>query len=171
MAEKDIFRIGKISSISYTNGTARITYEDKSGSTSAELSFLAWEYWNPKIGEQVVTAHLPTETSRGFILGPVWHNGRRPIEGQPGIYRKEFENEQGVAFERYSAEEKSRTVKAGGCEIVMQGGTVTITGNVAISGNLTVSGWIKAGGDVTAGSISAQRHTHAGVHGETSGPH
>lgn len=165
MAEKDIFRIGKISSINYEKGTGRITYEDRGNSTSAEFSFLAWEYWMPKIGEQVLTAHIPSETSRAVILGPVWHDGRRPIEGREGIYRKEYENTQGAAFERYSAEEKKLTIQAGGCTITLSGGTIQITGN------LTVSGTVTAGGDVTAGGISGMGHTHTGVHGETSGPH
>ena len=182
MAEKDLLRIGKISSINYENGTARVTYEDRSGSTSAEFSFLAWEYWMPKVGEQVLTAHLPSETSRAIILGPVWHDGRRPVEGAEGIYRKEYESTQGVAFERYSTKDKSLTIKAGGCTMVFSGGTVQITGNMAISGDLSVSGnlsvtgnetvggAVTVTGDVTAGGISAKTHTHTGVHGETSPP-
>ena len=171
MADNGLVRIGKLSSINYEQGTARITYEDKGGSTTAEFSFLAWEYWMPKIGEQVLVAHRSSGTSSAVILGPVWHDGRRPIEGAEGIYRKEYEAEQGVAYERYSAKEKKLTIVAGGCTITMQNGTVSITGNMAISGNLTVSGTIHSGGDMTAGSISAQGHTHSGVHGETSGPH
>lgn len=167
----DLLRIGKISSINYEKGTGRVTYEDRSGSTSAEFSFLAWEYWMPKIGEQVLTAHLPSGTSRAVILGPVWHDGRRPIEGKEGLYRKEYENTQDVAYERYDADEKSLTLVAGGCTLKMAGGSITITGNLSVSGSLTVGGTITAGGDVTAGGISAMTHTHTGVHGETSGPH
>ena len=33
MADSNILRIGKISSINYPEGTARISYEDKDGST------------------------------------------------------------------------------------------------------------------------------------------
>ena len=197
----DLLRIGKISSINYEKGTGRVTYEDRSGSTSAEFSFLAWEYWMPKIGEQVLTAHIPSETSRAVILGPVWHDGRRPVEGKEGLYRKEYENTQGEAYERYATDEKTLTIVAGGCTLKLAGGTITITGNLEVSGdakingNLTVVGnesvggnqtvtgnssvggtstvgsTITAGGDVTAGGISAKTHTHTGVHGETSGPH
>lgn len=34
-------RIGKISSFNYPKGTARVTYEDKDGSTTAEFPFLS----------------------------------------------------------------------------------------------------------------------------------
>lgn len=189
MADNGLVRIGKLSSINYEKGTARITYEDKGGSTTAEFSFLAWEYWMPKIGEQVLVAHRSSGTSSAVILGPVWHDGRRPIEGAEGIYRKEYESEQGVAYERYSTKEKSLTIVAGGCTFKMEGGTITITGNLTVAGNLTVKGdenvtgnlsvdgsstvggTVTTGGDVLAGGVSAQNHTHTGVHGETSGPH
>ena len=42
--EKQYLCIGKVSSINYPKGTARVTYEDKDKSTTAEFSFLAWEY-------------------------------------------------------------------------------------------------------------------------------
>lgn len=102
MAENTL-RIGKVSSINYPDGTARITYEDKSGSTTAEMAFLAWEYWMPKVGDQVLVAHLSNGTCAGFILGPVWHGNWRPIEGFDGLFRKEFANRPGQATERYDA--------------------------------------------------------------------
>ena len=53
-----MLRIGKISSINYPKGTARVTYEYRDDSTTIELPFLAWEYWMPKIGDRVVVGHL-----------------------------------------------------------------------------------------------------------------
>ena len=85
-----ILRIGKISSINYPNGTARITYEDKDKSTTAEFSFLAWQYWMPKVGDQVLVAHQSNGTSSAVILGPVWHDDHRPPEGQEELYRKDY---------------------------------------------------------------------------------
>ena len=58
MADSNILRIGKISSINYPEGTARISYEDKDGSTTSELPFLAWEYWMPKIGAAAAGTEL-----------------------------------------------------------------------------------------------------------------
>lgn len=104
MAEsKDYLRIGKISSFNYPNGTARVTYEDKDQSTTTEMPFIAYEYWMPKVGDQVLVAHLSTGTSAAVILGPVWHDGMRPDEGFEGLYKKEYANRPGTAGERYDA--------------------------------------------------------------------
>ncbi|MCD7857726.1 MAG: hypothetical protein LUG55_08030 [Clostridiales bacterium] len=99
---ENIIRIGKVSSINYANGTARVTYEDKGSSTSAEFAFLAWEYWMPKIGDQVLVAHLSNGTSSAIILGPVWNSSNRPYTGGSGIYRKEMSNTKNKAVITYS---------------------------------------------------------------------
>ena len=78
MADTATLRIGKISSIDYPKGTAKITYEDKGDSTTAFFSFLAWQYWMPNVGDQVFVAHLSNGTCAATILGPVWHDGHRP---------------------------------------------------------------------------------------------
>lgn len=171
MNDTQVLRIGKISSVNYKNGTARVTYEDRDSSTTVELPFLAWEYWMPKIEDRVLVGHLSNGTTSAVILGTVWHEDRRPIEGAKGIYRREYEAEQGVAYERYNAEDKSFTIKAGGCTLTMKGGNIVINGSLSVSGNLSVSGTISAGGDVTSGSVSTQTHTHTGYNGETSGSH
>ena len=115
MNEQQLLRIGKISSINYKNGTARVTYEDKDGETTAEFSFLIIGheyYWNPTVGDQVLVAHISNGTCAGVILGEVWHNGHRPTEGFEGLFRREFSEELGQATERYDAngEEYSREI-------------------------------------------------------------
>ena len=55
-------RIGKISSFNFPKGTARVTYEDKDGSTTAEFPFLSWQYMMPEVGDQVLVAHLSNGT-------------------------------------------------------------------------------------------------------------
>jgi len=154
-----VLRIGKISSVNHAKGTARVTYEDRDGSTTVELPFLAWEYWMPKVADRVLVGHLSNGTTSAVILGPIWSDANRPIEGKAGVYRKEYENTQGEAYERYDASDKSLTIKAGGCTIVLKNGTIS------------VSGAISATGDITAGAISAKSHTHTAPHGETTGPH
>lgn len=150
---KDYLRIGKVSSINYKSGTARVTYEDKDNSTTAEMSFLAWEYWMPQIGDQVLVAHLSSGTCAGVIVGPVWHNGHRPFEGFDGLYRKEYANEDGVASERYDAKGKSYTLSiTGGIEIAATedltisdgaGATIQMDGQgnivIATSGTITIN--------------------------------
>ena len=188
MSDMRVLRIGKISSINYEKGTARVTYEDRDGSTTIELPFLAWEYWMPKIEDRVVTGHFTNGTTGAVILGPLWHDEHRPIEGAEGIYRKEYENEQGTAYERYSERDKSLKIVAGGVTLTLQGGTLTVSGSMVVSGSLSVNGDLTVGGkadvagaistasvsatgDVTAGGISGKTHTHRAPDGETSGPH
>jgi len=133
VADSNILRIGKISSINYPEGTARISYEDKDGSTTSELPFLAWEYWMPKIGDQVLVGHLSNGSCAGVIIGPVWHGDYQPADGREGVYRKEYSNEPGTANETYDAGAKaysqtidgtaevtateSWTIQVGGCTI------------------------------------------------------
>lgn len=101
MNDNNLIRIGKISSFNYPNGTARITYEDKEQSTTVEMPFLSWQYWMPRVGDQVLVVHLSNGSCAAMILGPVWHNGHRPPEGFKGLYRKEYSNNEGMAYERY----------------------------------------------------------------------
>ena len=144
MADNQLLRIGKISSFNYPKGTARVTYEDKDGETTPELPFVSFEYWMPKVGDQVLVGHLSTGTCAGVILGPVWHNGMRPVEGFEGLYRKEYSNKTGQANERYDAKSedfkqsitgtaaisatKAWSVQVGGAAIQLnEDGTITIT--------------------------------------------
>lgn len=149
--EKQYLRIGKVSSINYPKGTARVTYEDKGKSTTTEFSFLAWEYWMPKEGDQVVVAHLSNGTSRAIILGPVWHDDHRPPEGFEGLYRKDFNREYGKAYERYDHKAGVYTLKIGAVTVTIDAkGSVTIEADTVtvnakdtnINGNLTVQGGV-----------------------------
>lgn len=175
--------IGKVSSINYPNGTARVTYEDKDKSTTAEFSFLAWEYWMPKVGDQVVVAHFSNGRTSAAVLGPVWHNDRRPIEGFEGLYRKEYNHKQGLAYERYDAKEEaysqdvtgtteikaseSWTLKVGPCTIVVdKSGSISIT---APSGVTIDTPTVTVTGDVIASGVSLVHHTHPGDSGGTTG--
>ncbi len=133
MSETSLLRIGKVSSINYPKGTARVTYEDKSDSTSSEMSFLAWEYWMPRIGDQVLVAHLSNGTCAGVILGPVWHNGYRPVEGFKGLYRRELSTTQGKAVERYDDGGGDYSLSiTGGIEVNASGGITFSAGGSTI---------------------------------------
>lgn len=145
MAEsKDYLRIGKISSFNYPNGTARVTYEDKDQSTTTEMPFIAYEYWMPKVGDQVLVAHLSTGTSAAIILGPVWHDGYRPTEGFEGLYKKEYANRPGKAGERYDATDEAYNQSVTGTMDINSTEAWTLTVNEATvlqldpEGNITM---------------------------------
>lgn len=150
MPNIQVLRVGKISSINYQNGTARVTYEDRDGATTGELPFIAWEYWMPRVADTVLVGHLTNGTASAVILGPFWHQNHRPAEGAAGLYRKEYGTEDGQAYERYDAAIDNGVLKLGGCTIEIGGGKISIN----------APGGISVNGDVVAGGISLQSHTH-----------
>ncbi|MDC7288546.1 hypothetical protein NXH76_12095 [Blautia schinkii] len=126
MANVDPVRIGYISTIDYKNGTATVVYKECEDSVSPELPFLSDEYDMPDIDDQVIVV-TPQDTTRGLILGKVYHDGNRPVEGRKGIWRKDFK---GGGYLQYDFASRRFTV----------GGSLTVTGDLHVGGNLTVSG-------------------------------
>ncbi len=166
--DKQLLRVGRISSFNYPDGTARVTYGDKDGETTPELPFLAWEYWMPKIGDQVLVGHLSNGTSRAVILGPIWYEGHRPYNGREGLYRQEYTNTIGGDAAEYDGKTAALTIKAGGCTIVLKDGQVSVEAPAGV----TVSTTVTAATEVTAAGISLTKHTHTGDSGgSTSPPH
>ena len=162
----DVLRIGKISSIKYEDGTARILYTDRDNAVTAELPLLSFEYRTPEIDDYVLVAHLPNGAAAGIILGPFWNDNKRPPEGFQGLYRKDLDHENGKAMVRYDA-------NTGKLLLVMPDTTLEcpntlILGDLKINGNLTVTGDITATGDVVAGGISLKNHIHTCPDGSTS---
>ncbi len=105
MADQPI-RIGRVSSVNYDTGMMRVVYSDKGKEVTKELPFLNYndEYTMPKVGEQVLTAHLSNGNSRGVVVGKMWNQKNRPAESGKGIYRKEFSRSRGSAYARYEDE-------------------------------------------------------------------
>lgn len=185
MAEKDPIRIGKISSFDFKKGVAKITYEDRRDSTTVNFSMLGWgEYWLPKIGDQVMVAHQTNGSTSAVILGPVWHDGHRPPEGQEELYRKDYNRKYGDAYERYDHKaQEYKEVVTGTYDIeptkdftltvnkttiikVKADGSIEITAPAGITINTPQ---ITVTGDVIAGGISLDHHTHPGCSGGSTG--
>lgn len=101
-------RLGKISSINYTAGKARVVYEDRDDSVTSELPFLALQYNIPKVDDLVVVACFSNGTVSGVILGPVYNSANTPHEGGAGIFRQEMSNNVNEAVMSYS--EKKQTI-------------------------------------------------------------
>lgn len=106
-------RIGRISSVNYKDGTAKVKYEDRDDDTTLELSFMAWEYWMPEIDDQVLVGHLANGSVEGFILGPVWHKDHRPYAYGKHYYRHELHNTQNRAAIIYDGDENLLKFRAG----------------------------------------------------------
>ena len=65
MANSEI-RVGRVSSVNYETGMARITYWDKDETVTSEFPMLNYnnEYRMPEAGRDVIVAHLSNGTSR-----------------------------------------------------------------------------------------------------------
>lgn len=101
----DTLRLGKISTINYKDGTARVLYTDRDQAVTAELPLLSFEYRMPAIDDFVLVCHLPNGGAAGIILGPIWNDNNRPPEGKEGLYRKDFDKTAGKCFLRYDGNE------------------------------------------------------------------
>lgn len=101
----DTLRLGKISTINYKDGTARVLYTDRDNAVTAELPLLSFEYRMPEVDDLVLVCHLPNGGAAGIILGPFWNDKNRPPEGKEGLYRKEFDKMPGKCYLRYDGSE------------------------------------------------------------------
>lgn len=92
---RDIFRIGKVSSVNGANCTARVTFPDKDDMVSAELpinvigSHGTKGYWVPEVGTQVLCCFLPNSSGRGmndgFIIAGFYSLEDPPEETDPKV--------------------------------------------------------------------------------------
>lgn len=101
-------RVGKISSINYEEGTARVLYTDRDNSVTRELPFLSSEYNMPKVGDQVLVVHISSGEEAGVIIGKFWSKNNKP--SKKVTYQKEFGDKQGEAYVKY--EDGKLTIKA-----------------------------------------------------------
>lgn len=139
MADSEI-RIGKVSSVDYETGMARITYRDKDGTVTKDFPGLNFndEYHMPMPGQQVLVAHLSNGSSRGVILGPIWNKINKPRESGAEIYRKELSRKKDAAYVRYSDENGEYLVKAANVHVNGVNKTVLDGPNVEIAANIGI---------------------------------
>lgn len=105
MAEA-IVRVGKISSIDYATGKARIVYEDRDNSVTVELPISSVEDTG-LIREQdsVLVAHLSNGTANGVIIGRFHANSNPPAKGKKDLYRKDFSRNEDEAYLQYDEQQ------------------------------------------------------------------
>lgn len=140
MANSEI-RIGKISSVDYQSGMAKVTYRDKDESVTMDYPTINFndEYRMPEPGQYVAVAHMSNGSSRGVILGTVWNKKNIPQETGKDLYRKDFSRKKDAAYVRYSDETGEYLVKAanihinGVNETILDGPEVEIAANISIS--------------------------------------
>lgn len=188
-------RVGKISSVDYTSGTVRVVYEDQDDAVTRPIPLLSFEYLMPEVDDMVLVLHLSNGTEAGVVIGRPWSDQRVPPESGQGLYRKDFHNEVGKAFLRFS-EKDNETMTLHVKNLVIEAENVTAkaekdivldaTGNVTIkaAGALTVkgssatidapttsvTGSMTVAQDATASGISVAHHTHTTPHGVSGAP-
>lgn len=123
-------RIGKVTSIDYKKGMARVTYADKDKNVTQELPFLAGEYNIPEINQQVIVLHLSNGNEMGVILGTLWSNKTKPTDendkeyGKEGVYRKNFSKDK-KTYMMYDPDTD---------ELIIKAKTIRLDGNVINGG-------------------------------------
>lgn len=97
-------RTGRVSAINYKAGTYEVTYFDRGKSVTREINAQSnGEYMMPAVGQIVSVSHNSNGTATATTTGTVWNKTNAPAEGYAGLYRKEYSNQKGQAYERYDA--------------------------------------------------------------------
>lgn len=109
MAQSPI-RAGRVSKINYDTGMLEIAYIDREGSVTEEVPMISnGEYRMPAIGQMVNVSHNSNGQAMATVQGTVWNKTNKPIGGKKGLYRKEYSNTSGKAYENYDDESGSYT--------------------------------------------------------------
>lgn len=84
-------RIGKVTNIYPSTGKVKVLYEDeKSASLPLSMLTMNQEYSMPKVGDRVVTMHMESGSSKGFVLGTYYGGSMLPKANEG--YRKDYGN-------------------------------------------------------------------------------
>lgn len=139
MADSEI-RVGRISAINYEAGMASVTYRDKDDSVTAECPILTNndEYIMPKIGQDVLVAHLSNGSSRGVIIGTLWNKKHTPYETGQEIYRKDLSKVKDAAYIRYSDNTGEYLIKVANLHLNGVNKTVLDGPRLEISANISM---------------------------------
>lgn len=139
MANSEI-RKGKVSSVDYEAGMARVTYRDKDETVTMDFPIMNFndEYRMPEPGQEVIVAHMSNGSSRGAILGTMWNRKCIPNETGKELYRKDFSRKKDAAYVRYSDETGEYLIKAANVHVngvnktILDGPQVEIAANIDI---------------------------------------
>ena len=147
-------RVGKISSVDYPSGTVRVVYEDQDDAVTRPIPLLSFEYLMPEVDDMVLVLHLSNGTEAGIVIGRPWSDQRVPPENGKGLYRKDFHNEVGKAFLRFS-EKDSETMTLHVKNLVIEAENVTAKAEKDIVLDATGNVTIKAAGKISAAAAGA----------------
>ena len=105
-----LIKIGEVSSINPSQGTARVLFDDDDSIVSFDLqvlqrnTFKNRDYAMPDVGEDVLCLFLPTGTEEGFILGSLYAGEVMPKEGSGDVRSVVFADGSRLSFNRSTSE-------------------------------------------------------------------
>lgn len=150
-------RLGNISSIDYENGLCEVTYPDRDDTVTEMVPMLSnREYRMPEVDDLVVVLHPGDSPEDAVILGTIWNEKIKPVEGKEKVFRKEYCNEDGKAYRKFDANAKElldfvdgkKTLKAKSLEIKIGSATVTISESGSVKVNSPAGIEVKASGEL-----------------------
>lgn len=138
----NVIRVGEVSKVNYEAGTIEVTYKDRDDSVTSEICMISNAlYRMPVVGTLVAVLHNSDSAEMGTCIGTFWNTENKPVSGAEGLYRYDFNDEQGKAYEKYDG-------KSGDYERAIDGNTTESTEKNAaheVKGNVTFT----VGGDMT----------------------
>ena len=150
-------RLGNVSSIDYENGLCEVTYPDRDDTVTEMVPMLSnREYRMPEVDDLVVVLHPGDSPEDAVILGTIWNEKIKPVEGKEKVFRKEYCNEDGKAYRKFDANAKElldfvdgkKILKAKSLEIKIGSATVTISESGSVKVDSPAGIEIKASGEL-----------------------
>lgn len=163
-------RLGNVSSIDYENGLCEVTYPDRDDTVTEMVPMLSnREYRMPEVDDLVVVLHPGDSPEDAVILGTIWNEKIKPVEGKEKVFRKEYSNEDGKAYRKFDANAKElldfvdgkKILKAKSLEVKVGGTTVTISegGDVKITSPASITVQAASELKLTATTLTASAAT------------
>jgi phage baseplate assembly protein V len=150
-------RLGNVSSIDYENGLCEVTYPDRDDTVTEMVPMLSnREYRMPEVDDLVVVLHPGDSPEDAVILGTIWNEKIKPVEGKEKVFRKEYSNEDGKAYRKFDANAKElldfvdgkKILKAKSLEVKVGSTTVTVSESGSVKVDSTAGIEIKASGEL-----------------------
>lgn len=150
-------RLGNVSAIDYENGLCEVTYPDRDDTVTEMVPMLSnREYRMPEVDDLVVVLHPGDSPEDAVILGTIWNEKIKPVEGKEKVFRKEYSNEDGKAYRKFDANAKElldfvdgkKILKAKSLEVKVGSTTVTVSESGSVKVDSPAGIEIKASGEL-----------------------
>ena len=140
---QSVIRVGEVSKVNYDKGTIEVAYKDRDDSVTDEICMVSNNlYRMPVVGQMACVLHNSADQEMGTCIGTFWNDDNKPPGGKEGLYRYDYNDKQGVAYESYDGKSGDYEEKIDGnvTETVGKNATHKIGGDLKfIVGSSTVT--------------------------------